>query len=118
MLFTEKQREHGWQYWTKDVFGELTIDSDIQLPSDVLDGVVGVVLNNKSKAEVCTGSVKHSKGELTYKLKKDPIWTEDNQGDISTLIPEQASVLKPVRRFAKKIINWLIRLLHRWLEKL
>jgi hypothetical protein len=76
MLFAEKKITDGFNYWTEDVFGEVTIDSNLKLDAKMLDRITLLILKQEPGAETVNGEVRHDKGVVSYTLKRAPQWAD------------------------------------------
>lgn len=81
MLFAEKKITDGFNYWTEDVFGEVTIDSTVKLDGKMLDKITMLILKQEPGAETVKGEVRHDDGVVSYTLKRAPQWQDDDEDE-------------------------------------
>jgi hypothetical protein len=114
MIFQEKKTTEGYVYNVEDIFGTVSIDSDVKLDGDTLDGIVMVLLRQNISAEEILGEVKHNGGVVRYRFKKRPLWEDEKIcKNTPTSTSKQESV--PIHTH-RSILGRIIRLVQRFAE--
>lgn len=70
MQYLEKKIKKGYHYKCTDIFGVVDITADYKLDAEALDKVTMLALNGWSKGKV---------GKISWKLKRDNSWQEDEK---------------------------------------
>jgi len=124
MIFQERQVEAGWEYKINDVFGVIDFSSDTQIPVDVLDDMVLLLLRQNLSALTVKGEVKHDQGIVRYTFTKEPQWgdvspeeeiewNDPEDADIcentTTSTKETESEFTPISRYVRRIFKKLRR---------
>ena len=78
MQYQEKKVDTGFEYYGAGVFGEMELISPIQLDGDKLDGIMGLLMKEKSSAQEINGEVKVEEGVvISYRFKKTLPWGDE-----------------------------------------
>jgi len=111
MLFLEKKLKKGFQYYTEDVFGTVEIKSDNELGPDILDGIIGLLLNQSASAKTIEGEVKVDKSVIKYKFIKAPSWGDEEKtcDDTHISIPKQEKGFTRILRLLILKLSWFSR---------
>jgi hypothetical protein len=120
MLFLERKKKTGYQYDVEDIFGKIHLESSTQLPADILDEIVGLLLRQNISAGKVEGEVKHGEGIITYEFTKEPIWSDDDEEEPCENTPTSTSKQErgsnPILRWIRKTTNWLRRFVEAFRE--
>jgi hypothetical protein len=112
MIFKEQKIKNGYKYELNEIFGDLTLESSIQLQAEVLDELVVLLLKQKTKSQEIVGEVKNEDGEIKYKFVKRSLWEDDkNETCKNTPTSIQKTAKEYIVMFLLKIriINYLQR---------
>ena len=124
MIFQERKVESGYHYKCEDIFGEVEITAPEQLDKDTLDDLIVFLLEQKTSAELLTGSVKIEAGTVAYTFKRRPIWEDLDpepceNSPTSTQRPENGFIVRTVwtlLMLPEKTINWCRKFVGAFLE--
>jgi hypothetical protein len=116
MIFQEKKENEKYEYYCRDLFGEVTIVSETKLDGKLLDWIIGVLLAKGLSASEITGEVKHKDGVVSYVLKPESQWQEDTPEDTDeswnatpTWIRKREKGSRARSRSRVGIFAWLLR---------
>jgi len=111
MIFTERKTEDGYRYETNDIFGTVLIETkDTRLDSDILDGIVMLLLRSNISAGTVTGEVDTGTGTVHYEFVKKSQWEDDDEDiEICDNTPistqEQVNEYTPTKRYSGSIFG-------------
>lgn len=109
-------KKPGFEYYGAGVFGDMTVHSNKPLDGDKLDGIMGLLLKDGSKAQHVNGTIKVAEDHVvSYKFTKNLQWGEETVNvpkpceNTSTSTKEQKSESTQTKSSTAKSSNWFKR---------
>jgi hypothetical protein len=109
MQYQEKKVGAGFEYYGAGVFGEMTLNSPVQLDGDKLDGIMSILMKQKSTAQEVSGEVlvPHGTEEevISYHFKKTLPWGDE-------AVKPKEEPCENTHTETKRLARWCTAILH------